>query len=233
MSIAWLPRRLAPAQTEHQIDTETLQMELFFSPLACSMASRITLYEAGATATFVEVDASTKRTSSGLDYHTINPLGLVPALRLPCGELLLENAAILQFLADLHPQAALAPRAGFERSVLQQWLSFIGTELHKALFIPLFDKAQSEAAREKTLVAGAKRLALLQAHLAQRTFLLDAWSVADAYLTTVLNWHVATGIDLARWPAVQGYFERMCVRPATAKAMAEERALHAEELRRH
>ena len=160
-------------------------MEIFFSPLACSMASRITLYEAGATATFIQVDARAKRTSSGLDYHTINPLGLVPALRLPSGELLLENAAILQFLADLHPDAALVPRAGFERSVLQQWLSFIGTELHKALFIPLFDKTQSEAAREKTLMAGAKRLALLQAHLAQRKFLLDAWSVADAYLTTV------------------------------------------------
>lgn len=207
-------------------------MELFFSPLACSMASRITLYEAGATATFVEVDAKAKRTSSGLDYHTIHPLGLVPALRLPGGDVLLENAAILQFLADLHPQAALAPRAGFARSVLQQWLSFIGTELHKALFIPLFDKTQPEAAREKTLTAGAKRLALLQAHLAQREFLLDAWSVADAYLTTVLNWHLATGIDLARWPAVQGYFERMCARPATARAMAEERALYAEELRR-
>lgn len=207
-------------------------MELFFSPLACSMASRITLYEAGTTAAFIEVDAKAKRTLSGLDYYTINPLGLVPALRLSGGELLLENAAILQFLADLHPQAALAPRTGFARSVLQQWLSFIGTELHKALFIPLFDKTQSEAAREKTLMAGARRLALLQMHLEQREFLLDAWSVADAYLTTVLNWHVATGIDLACWPAVQGYFERMCARPATAKAMAEERALYAEELRR-
>ena len=152
-------------------------MEIFFSPLACSMASRITLYEAGATATFIQVDATAKRTSSGLDYHTINPLGLVPALRLPSGELLLENAAILQFLADLHPDAALVPRAGFERSVLQQWLSFIGTELHKALFIPLFDKTQSEAAREKTLMAGAKRLALLQAHLARGSsfWMRGAW----------------------------------------------------------
>ena len=206
-------------------------MELFFSPLACSMASRITLYEAGATATFTEVDAKSKRTSSGLDYYTINPLGLVPALRLPGGELLFENAAILQALADLHPQAALAPRAGIARSVLQQWLSFIGTELHKALFFPLFDKTQSEALREKTLQAGAKRLAVLQAHLERREFLLDAWSVADAYLTTVLNWHVAADVDLARWPAISAYFERMCARPATARAMAEERALYANEHR--
>jgi glutathione S-transferase len=208
-------------------------MELFFSPLACSMSSRIALYEAGASATFVEVDARTKRTLTGLDYLTINPLGLVPALRLPSGDVLLENAAILQALADLHPQAAIAPRAGLERSVLQQWLSFIGTELHKALFIPLFDKTQPEAARDKTLQAGALRLDYLQAHLAPREFLLDAWSVADAYLTTVLNWHAATGVDLARWPVIRAYFQRMCARPATARAMAEEAALYAEEMRRH
>ena len=208
-------------------------MELFFSPLACSMSSRIALYEAGASATFVEVDARTKRTLTGLDYLSINPLGLVPALRLPGGEVLLENAAILQALADLHPQAAIAPRAGFARSLLQQWLSFIGTELHKALFIPLFDKTQPAVSRDKTLQAGVRRLNHLQAHLAQREFLLDAWSVADAYLTTVLNWHRATGVDLARWPVVQAYFECMCARPATAKAIAEETALYAEELRRH
>jgi glutathione S-transferase len=207
-------------------------MELFFSPLACSMASRITLYEAGGTATFTEVDPKTKRTLSGLDYHTINPLGLVPALRLPGGQLLFENAAILQALADLHPDAALAPRSGFARSQLQQWLSFIGTELHKSLFVPLFDKTQPEAAREKTLATGAKRLAVLQAHLDRQEFLLDAWSVADAYLTAVLNWHAATGVDLSRWPAVTAYFERMCARPASAKALTVERALHAEELRR-
>jgi glutathione S-transferase len=146
---------------------------------------------------------------------------------------LLENTAILQALADLHPQAAIAPRPGFARSVLQQWLSFIGTELHKALFIPLFDKTQPEASRDKTLQAGARRLDYLQAHLAQREFLLDAWSVADAYLTTVLNWHAATSVDLARWPVIRAYFQRMCARPATARAMAEEAALYAEEMRRH
>jgi glutathione S-transferase len=207
-------------------------MELFFSPLACSMSSRIALYEAGASASFVEVDSKTKRTASGADYLTIHPLGLVPALRLPDGQVLLENAAILQHVADAHPQAALAPRSGMARSVLQQWLSFIGTELHKALFIPLFDKTLPESARDKTLQAGARRLDYLQAHLAKRAFLLDAWSVADAYLTTVLNWHAATGVDLARWPVVKAYFDRMCSRPATARAMAEEAALHAQELQR-
>jgi len=207
-------------------------MELFFSPLACSMASRITLYEAGAAATFVEVDAKTKRTLDSADYHSINPLGLVPALRLDDGHMLFENAAILQYLADRHPQAALAPAGGLARSALQQWLSFIGTELHKALFIPLFDRTLPAAVRDKTAQTGARRLDLLERHLGVHATLLERWSVADAYLTTVLNWHVATGVDLARWPAVQAYFERMCARPATARALAEERALYAEELRR-
>jgi glutathione S-transferase len=219
--------------TERHTNLESAQMELFFSPLACSMAARITLYEAGASAVFTEVDFKTKYTLSGLDYHTINPLGLVPALRLPSGDMLFENAAILQALADLHPHAALAPPAGFARSVLQQWLSFIGTELHKAMFIPLFDKTRPEALREATLRAGAKRLAVLQAHLAGREFLLETWSVADAYLTTVLNWRVATSVDLRQWPAVDSYFERMCARPATAKAMSEEQALYAAEMQRH
>lgn len=207
-------------------------MDLFFRPLACSMASRITLYEAGATARFVEVDKRTQRTLDGDDFLAINPLGQVPALRLDDGRVLLENAAILQHLADLHPQAALAPAVGFARSQLQQWLSFIGTELHKALFVPLFDASLPASVRDGLLRNGARRLDVLQAHLSSQPQLLERWSVADAYLTTVLNWHAHTGVDLARWPAVHAYFGAMCARPATARALAEERALYAAELQR-
>src|SRR5215475_4406202 len=109
-------------------------MDLYFSPLACSMASRVALYEAGAAANFIEVDSKTKLTLDGADYRAVNPLGLVPALRTDDGTVLLENAAILQFIADQHAAARLAPRAGLPRAQLQQWLSFVGTELHKALF---------------------------------------------------------------------------------------------------
>lgn len=208
-------------------------IDLYFSPLACSMASRITLYEAGVSAQFIEVDPKTKRTLGGLDYRTINPLGLVPALQTDEGEILLENSAILQWLADHHPDSALAPRAGMSRSRLQQWLSFIGTELHKALFVPLFDKALPEATRVKTLETGNKRLAYLDQHLTGRDFLLDAFSVADAYLFTVLNWKIATPVDLSAWPAIQAFYERMKARPAVARALQEELALYAQELRRH
>lgn len=208
-------------------------MDIYFSPLACSLASRMALYEAGGTATFIEVDPKTKRTRSGEDYALINPVGLVPALRIDTGDVLLENAAILQYIADHYPAARLAPAAGLGRSKLQQWLSFIGTELHKALFVPLFDKGLADTTKGKTLETGAKRLAYLSQHLERHEHLLEAYSVADAYLTTVLNWNIATPVDLKAWPAIADYFNRVSSRPATARAMREEFALYAEEQARH
>ena len=208
-------------------------MDLYFSPLACSMASRIALYEAGAAANFIEVDPKSKRTRDGVDYRTVNPLGLVPALRTDGGTVLLENAAILQFIADQHPAAALAPGGGLLRAQLQQWLSFIGTELHKALFIPLFDKALADTTKAKVLETGGRRLTYLDHHLAGRDVLLDEFSVADAYLFTVLNWNIATPVDLRSWPSVESYYGRMKERPAIARALKEEFALYAEEQKRH
>jgi glutathione S-transferase len=208
-------------------------MDLYFSPLACSLASRITLYEAGASARFIEVDSKTKRTLAGADYLAINPLGLVPALKTDDGPILLENAAILQYLADRFPEAGLAPTSGWERSKLQQWLSFIGTELHKGLFIPLFDKALADSTRHKTLDTGAHRLAYLEKHLTGSEYLLSRFSVADAYLATVLNWTMATPVDLTPWPAIAAYWKRIRARPAVARAVSEEMALYAAEQQRH
>lgn len=207
-------------------------MDLYFAPLACSMASRITFYEADAQANFIEVDTKAQRTRAGDDYRAINPLGLVPALRTDDGEVLLENQAILQYIADRFPAAALAPASGMARSRLQQWLCFIGTELHKGLFIPLFDKALPEEVAARILASGDKRFAYLDACLDGHTFLLDTFSVADAYLFTVLNWHAATPIDLGRWPAVKAYYDRLAQYPSISRALGEERALYAEGQRR-
>lgn len=208
-------------------------MELYFSPLACSMSSRITLYEAGASAQLIEVDPKTKRTLDGADFLAVNPLGLVPVLRTDTGDLLTENAAILQYIADRFPAAALAPSAGLGRSRLQQWLSFVGTELHKALFAPLFDPKLAEVAKARVLEKGESRLAHVDRHLAGRDFLLDGFTVADAYLFTVLNWNIATPVDLGRWPAVRDYYTRLKTRPSIARALSEEHALYAAEQARH
>ena len=203
-------------------------MDVYFSPLACSMATRIALYEAGADAQYIQRDRN-KRLPDGSDFLQINPLGMVPTLRTDEGDLLTENGAILQYVAERFPAANLAPGSGIARARLQQWLSFIGTELHKAIFIPLLDqKAPAEAKAYASTLADA-RFAILERHLADRAFLLDAFSVADAYLCTILNWTRAVPIDLARWPNVKAYHSRMRKRPSIARAWEEELALYTEE----
>ena len=207
-------------------------MKLYFSPLACSLATRISLYEAGADATYIQVDTKAKRTEDGTDFRTIHALGLVPVLEMDNGEMLTENAAILQHVADRYPAAEIAPRDPLARSRLHQWLCFIGTELHKALYIPLLDRNAPEGAKAYALTKAQSRLAWVSGALDGREYLLDRFSVADAYLLTVLNWSTVTPVNLAPWPAIGAYLKRCHSRPAVARAFAEEKKLYAEELKR-
>ena len=209
-------------------------MDLYFSPLACSMATRIALYEAGQEANFIEVDPKTKKVlKDNSDFYAINALGLVPVVRTDDGVILTENAAILQHVAERLAGSGLGASEGIERSRLQQWLCFIGTELHKGLFTPLLGKNVPAEVKSYTLEKYLSRLDYLDKHLAGREFVLDHFSVADAYLTTVLNWSIATPmIDFAKYPAVKDYQERMKKRPAIAKALAEEFELYKAELAR-
>jgi glutathione S-transferase len=203
-------------------------MDLYFSPLACSMASRVALYEAGAEANYLEVDPPTKTVlSDGTDFRTVNPIGLVPTLRTDDGVVLTENAAILQYIADRFPQSGLGVAAGIERTRLHQWLCFIGTELHKGLFIPVLDRKAPQETKDYALEKNLSRLDYLDNYLKGRDFLLDHFSVADAYLVTVINWTMATPpIELAKWPSVKAYYERLRQRPSIAKAIAEEFELY-------
>lgn len=210
-------------------------MELYFSPMACSLASRISIYEAKAEpgTRFIEVDPKTKRTLDGANYLEIYPLGLVPLLRFDDGTFLSENAAILQYIANQYPEAELAPSDPIQRARLQQWLCFIGTELHKALFIPLFDQKAPEGTRGHTLNKSESRLKYLERHLSDREYLLDRISVADAYLFTVLNWTAPTRVDLKPWPAIERYHKAMQTRPNFERAVREEYVLYEAELARH
>lgn len=212
-------------------------MEVYCAPLACSAATRVALYEAGATAEFIYVDIHTNPRSrvlaDGTDYHTINPMGQVPALRTPEGEILTENPVVLQYVADSYPEARLAPPAGIGRYRLQQWLNFIATELHKATFIPLLDRSSPDGAKAFARQKLPLRFGYLETQLAGRAFLLDTFSVADAYLVTVLNWSPYAGIDLSEWPRIDTYFRTLAKRPAVARAFAEEsEAYTAEQARR-
>jgi glutathione S-transferase len=211
-------------------------MELFFSPLACSMSARIALAEAAAEVTLIEVDPHTKRMlPSGEDYCAVNPLGYVPALRLDDGTVLTENAAILTYVADAYPEANLAPPESdrLEQTKLRQWLSFIGTELHKGLMIPLLGRDTPPEVKAWALAKYGSRLVYLDGQLAGREFLLRRFSVADAYLATVLNWTQATPeIDLASYPNVKAYLERMRQRPSVSAALSVEVPLFRAEMAR-
>ncbi|MFM0346675.1 MULTISPECIES: glutathione binding-like protein [unclassified Paraburkholderia] len=210
-------------------------MELYFSPLACSLATRIALYEANADAQFIEVDTKSKQLRDGSDFYPINPLGQVPVLRTDEGWLLRENTAILPYVADAFPAARLAPAVGTaERAKLQEWLGFISTELHKAVFVPLLDPHATADVQAYTRKKVNLRLGVLEAHLRGREFLMEHFTVGDAYLVTVLNWAQHSGVDLAEWPSVDAYYKRTAHRPQVAKALAEEVALYLEEqARRH
>jgi len=203
-------------------------MQLYFSPLACSLSARVALYEARAldpeveSVELVQVDMYAQRTAAGADYRTIYGLGLVPALRLPGGELLTENAAILQYIAERYPRARLTPSDPLGRARLQQWLSFVGTELHAATYAPLLDPSAPEGAKRRALARSERKLTWLAEQIGEREYLLESFSVADAYLSTILNWSKVTPIELQRWPVLSAYLKRVQARPAVARALAEE-----------
>lgn len=198
-------------------------LDLYFAPLACSLATRIALYEANAKACYIQVDTLTKQLADGGDFFAVNALGQVPVLREDDGWTLTENTAVLPYVADRFPEAHLAPPPGTrERARLHQWLGFIGTELHKAVFVPLLGKETDEAVKAYARAKVARRFDLLARRLETHAYLLDAYSVADAYLVTVLNWAPYVGIDVSQWPALATYAQRVRERPAVARAIADE-----------
>ena len=157
----------------------------------------------------------------------------MPVLELRTGDLLSENAAVLQYVARIHPEAALAPTDGLGVAQLQQWLCFIGTELHKALFQPLLSKHAGPEAKSHALSLVDSRLSWVAQHLQNREFLLDRFTVADAYLFTILNWTMATPVELTPWPALIEYQARVRRRPSVERALNEELSLYRLQQGRH
>ena len=202
-------------------------LQLYFSPMACSLASRIALMEAGIAARYHRVDLWNKRLiEDDGDFFTVSPKGAVPVLILENGERLTENAAVLQHIADLRPELGLAPPAGHpDRYRLQEWLSFVGCEIHKAFLFPTF-WYKDDASLAKPRAHIAQTLSMPSAHLANREFLVgDRFTVADAHLTWALLLLRPAGVDIAQWPSLVSYFERMQARPAVKEAIATETAL--------
>lgn len=198
------------------------RMKLYYSPGACSLSPHIVLREAGIDVTLAKVDLRAKKIDNGDDYLATNPKGYVPALQLDNGELLTEGPAIIQYIADLHPEKKLAPTPGtLERARLQEWLNFISTEMHKS-FTPLFRGAGDEW-KNAALDNIKRRFDMVAETLAAQPYLMgETYTVADAYLFTVLGWCGFVNIDLSPWPALQAFRERVGARPAVQAALRAE-----------
>jgi glutathione S-transferase len=201
---------------------EVFKMKLYYSPGVCSLSPHIVAREAAIPLTLIKVDTNTHTTEDGRDFYQINPLGYVPVLELDNGALLREGPAIVQYLADLAPKTQLAPASGsLDRVRLQEWLTFIGTELHKQfywLFHPAPDEIRT-AQREKVL----KGLGELDRALEKRPFLTGGrFTVADAYAFTVVNWCNFVSIDLKSYRNLQAFMARVAERPKVREALKAE-----------
>jgi glutathione S-transferase len=198
-------------------------MKLYYSPGACSLASHIALREAGLDFEAIKVEGRAQKTAGGEDYLKITPKGYVPALRLDDGAVLTEGTAILPYIADRNPAARLAPAAGtMERYRLHEWLGYINSELHKN-FGPFFAPGTTDEQKSAAKANLGKRFDFAQQALEGRAFLLgEDFSVADAYLFTVLGWCGYVGIDLGQWPGLKAYHARIASRPGVVAALKAE-----------
>ena len=198
-------------------------MKLYYSPGACSLSPHIALHEAGLAFEPVLASTKTHKLQDGTDYYGINPLGYVPMLELDDGTRLREGPAIVQYIADLAPTKNLAPAAGtLQRYRLQEWLTFIGTEMHKG-YSPLFNPNMPEEAKAIFKDKLKSRYEWLDGQLADKPYLMgDQFSVADGYLFTVTNWAKPTGVDISDFSNLQAWHARVAARPAVQDAMKAE-----------
>ena len=203
-------------------------MKLYFAPGACSLSPHIVLREAGLNFDLEQVNNQEKKTKSGKDYWTINPKGQVPVLELDSGDRLTEGPVIVQYLADQRPSAGLMPPNGtMERVRVQEWLNFTTSELHKT-YGPIFRPTTPDEYKKISKENLGKRFDWLDQQLAGRAYLMgDRFTVADAYLFTVLRWSPRIEIDLVRWPNLKAYVDRVAARPKVREAMQAEGLIQA------
>jgi glutathione S-transferase len=198
-------------------------MKLYYAPGACSLSPHIVSREAGIAVELKKVNLKDKVVEGGADFRKVNSKGYVPALELDNGQVLTEGPAIIQYLADQKPETGLAPKAGsFERYKLQEWLNFIGTEIHKG-FSPLFNPKTPDEYKKIARENLAGRFDWLDQQLAGKDYLTGkSFSVADAYLFTVLTWTKPMQIDLGKWPNIAAFVARVSARPKVKEAMKAE-----------
>lgn len=198
-------------------------MKLYYSTGACSLSPHICLHESGLPFEAVLASTRTHQLPDGTDFYTINPLGYVPVLEIKPGVTLREGPAIVQYIADQAPLKKLAPANGtLERYRVQEWLTFIGTEIHKG-FSPLFNPKVPDEVKPVFRERLVGRLQWVDSQLAGRSYLLgDEFCVADAYLYTTTRWASVMKIDLGDMPHILAYQERMEARAGVQAALKAE-----------
>jgi glutathione S-transferase len=199
-------------------------MKLYYAPAACSLAVHIALREVGASFEAQRVDLATHTLAgSGEDYLAISPRGYVPLLELDDGTRHTEAAALLQYVADLDPSQALIGKPGTPRRLaVVEWLTYVGTELHKVFSPWLWHKETADSTRQTVKKMLATRFAELDAWLATRPFLAGDYSVADAYAFTIVGWSHLLGLPLTAYPNLLAYLARVKARPAVQGALRAE-----------
>ena len=198
-------------------------MKLYYSPGACSLSPHIALRESGLAFEAIAAPTKTHKLPDGTAYYTINPLGYVPLLVLDDGRQVRESPAILQYIADQVPAKQLAPANGtFERYKLQEWLNFIGTELHKG-FSPLFTPGMPQEAKTIVKERLISRLQWVDGELSKSSYLMgDVYTVADGYLFTVAGWSKHVGVDISGLTHLSAFMAKVGARPAVQEAMRAE-----------
>jgi glutathione S-transferase len=202
---------------------ETRLMKLYYAPGACSLSPHIVSREAGISLDLEQVDNREKKTKSGKDYWTINPKGQVPVLELDNGERLTEGPVIVQYLADQKPASGLVPPAGsIDRYRVLEWLNFVTSELHKT-YGPIFRPTTPEEFKKISKENLGKRFDWIDKQLAGKQYLMgDKFTVADAYLFTVLRWSPRIELDVGKWPNIKAYMDRVAARPKVQEALRTE-----------
>jgi len=210
-----------------RISTEVSRMKLYYAPGACSLSPHIVSREAGIGLDLEQVDNREKKTKNGQDFWHINPKGQVPVLEIDSGQRLTEGPVIVQYLADQKPASGLVPPPGsIDRYRVQEWLNFVTSELHKS-FGPIFRPTTPDEYKKISKDNLGKRFDWLNQELAGKQYLMgDQFTIADAYLFTVLRWVPRIELDLAKWPNLKAYIDRVAARPKVQEAMKAEGLLH-------
>src|ERR1700722_16306234 len=222
-----------PNMTAKAVSTEIYVMKLYYAPGACSLSPHIVAREAGIALDFEQVDNREKKTKSGQDFWSINPKGQVPVLEIDNGQRLTEGPVIVQYLADQKPASGLVPAPGtLDRYKVQEWLNFVTSELHKT-YGPIFRPTTPDEFKKLSKENLGKRFDWLDKQLAGKQYLMgEKFTVADAYLFTVLRWSPRIEMDLAKWPNIKAFMDRVAARPKVQEALKMEGLMQESKRRR-